>query len=256
MVVSRIGSGVAFLAVSGAFFAHIACATSQTSANHKGRKPYHAEQSAVAASSDAKDVANAATDRRLLMVQPPGAEFDVAKSANGETRVLVLNGDQRTTQVFRSAEPSDDRSSKTAHRRAAKAASAKQLASSSDATEVEIINGTQREKRLVSGPALLATSSAQGHVRPVVIGVSEWGSRNAQGKVQPVVVGIEEGNTQQAANAMPVVIGITAPKPEVEDGDGHPFNPEVAPEISPANAQGVQTRPRRRPYRPVRPSSY
>jgi hypothetical protein len=256
MFVSRIGSGVAFLVVSGAFFAQVACANSQTSANHKGRKPYHPEQSAVGASRDANDVANAATDRRMLMAQPTGADFDVAKAANGETRVLVLNGDQRTTQVFPSAVPSDDRPSKTAHKRALKGASAKQLASASDATEVEIINGTQREKRLVSGPALLTTSTAQGHVRPVVIGVSEWGSRNAQGKVQPVVVGIDEGNTQQAANAMPVVIGITAPKPEVEDGDGHPFNPEVAPEFAPANAPGVVTRPRRRPYRPVRPSSY
>ena len=256
MVVSRIGSGVAFLVVSGAFLAHVACATSQTSANHKGRKPYHSEQSAVAASSDANDVANAATERHMLMAQPNGDDFDVANSANGETRVLVLNGDQRTTQVFRSAEPSDRMSSKTAHKRSVKGASAKQLASASDATEVKIINGTQRERRLVSGPALLTTSAAQGHVRPVVIGVSEWGSRNAEGKVQPVVVGIEEGNTQQAANAMPVVIGITAPKPEVEDGDGHPFNPEVAPENAPANAPGVQTRPRRRPYRPMRPSSY
>jgi hypothetical protein len=256
MVVSRIGSGVAFLVVSGAFFAHLACATSQPSANHKVRKPYHSEQGAAAASSDANDVANAATDRRMLMAQPTGADFDVAQSANGETRVLVLNGDQRTTQVFRSEEPNDESLSKAAHKRAVKGASAKQMASASDATEVEIINGTQREKRLVSGPALLTSSSAQGHLRPVVIGVSEWGSRNAQGKVQPVVVGIEEGDTQQAANAMPVVIGITAPKPEVEDGDGHPFNPEVAPGIAPANGPGVMTRPRRRPYRPVRPSSY
>lgn len=100
MVVSRIGSGVAFLVVSGVFFAHLACATSQPSANHKVRKPYHSEQGAAAASSDANDVANAATHRRMLMAQPTGADFDVAQSANGETRVLVLNGDQRTTQVF------------------------------------------------------------------------------------------------------------------------------------------------------------
>ena len=176
--------------------------------------------------------------------QPGGSGVEVINGTNvrteyfpaetqgnaSQTRVEVINGSVRHTQVFETDRAQIEK----------KHAGKEVAAAAQPAYSVKIINGNQWETRAFSSGPEKTESTPVGHLRPepAVVGISSSESEIAETNRKPVVVGIASSESQNADKTAPVVVQVTSNGSD----SGHSVEKPVVTGVSPPQ-------PKRPPYR-------
>jgi hypothetical protein len=202
MLRSVISSGFALLLVSGTF----AISESHNSGLHRKHHRRHTAHHAQAQPAPTRvDVYNGATAQtQVFNAQPmkPGS-----KQTPAMTRVDVYNGSSKQMQVF-SPEPAPRAASVNA-----KHGAQRNIAAAHPVPEVEILNGTTKQRRIFSGTAneMNAPTPLHRNSQPVVLGISSSGSDSRTKNASPVVTGIDSGSPTSAG---PVSTGVSPAPPK------------------------------------------
>ena len=160
------------------------------------------------------EVINGNTERTVVLAPPPG-EASWTRTARrprhrGKTAANrsplvtaeILNGTERSTQVFHPA---------------ARSERATAIARNRPAVVVGVASsGSQNAGQpVVIGIAAAGSRTGLGQAKPVVLRVASSGSESESGSKEPVVVGIESNGVARAgADADPVAIGVSPHPPK------------------------------------------
>lgn len=193
-------SGFAILLLSGALFAEQEHAGSQSS-HHKKTTRRHATTAQAQPSPTRVDVYNGATAQTQMF----NAQLAPSHGAQAPLmhRVDVYNGSSKQMQVFSTDSAAGANSSHGKH------GPQRNEAAAHPVSDVQIFNGTTRERRVFnipSGePSQLELSRQNRH--SVVVGITSGGSGFKGQSAQPVVTGIASSGSGRVGNSSGPVVG-------------------------------------------------
>jgi hypothetical protein len=204
-----IRSGFVLLLISGTFsIQQVHGAGSQTSMHKKSVKKHSGSAEAQPAPTRVEVYNGATAQTQVFNPQLPLREGQGEGQGPSITRVDVYNGSSKQMQVFHE-EPAQDANSSRPSRR--KHGAQTNIAAAHPVPEVEILNGTTKQRKLFNGPNELNAPPSHRKEQPVVVGIASSGSET---KAPPVVTGIESGSGQDGKITPPIAVGVSPAPPK------------------------------------------